>query len=258
MYQLAVARRQFTAIRNGYPEAGCDCRKPAKGKCAIKICLLYAHTSFAVRFVLCSYWTVCPLFRVNVLTLPWAHFRRCRNLSIRKSWRSWSLERRRLEPKWLQVWTELLSTRQNSNTFSVDIADLDLPFFNQDLEGGQYPASLTFPDKVRTFVDAPSTALSWLVVKVNEAREIFKNCDGILIACPEYNFSLSAPLKNTIDWLSRPPNLLEGKVVAAGGISPGPLGCAVALVCTCLRCDPRLCSLTFGRNRNTWELHYQS
>ena len=48
--------------------------------------------------------------------------------------------------------------------------------------------------------------------------------DGLLIASPEYNFSIPAPLKNVLDWVSRPTNVLAGKYVALIGASPGPLG----------------------------------
>jgi chromate reductase len=48
-------------------------------------------------------------------------------------------------------------------------------------------------------------------------------------AIPMYNFSVSGVLKNTLDWMSRPPEPpFEGKVVAIMGASGGPLGTARA------------------------------
>jgi chromate reductase, NAD(P)H dehydrogenase (quinone) len=54
--------------------------------------------------------------------------------------------------------------------------------------------------------------------------------DGLLIASPEYNSSISAALKNAIDWASRPePNeaplvAFDGKVAGLMAASPGALG----------------------------------
>ena len=53
---------------------------------------------------------------------------------------------------------------------------------------------------------------------------------GLLLACPEYNSSISAALKNAIDWVSRkegseaPLACFEGKVAALVSASPGALG----------------------------------
>ena len=85
---------------------------------------------------------------------------------------------------------------------SMQIAEIgDLPLFNQDV----YDAGLPAPAK--RFRDQVSAA------------------DGLLIASPEYNFSLSAALKNAIDWGSRAPNqVFQDKPVAIFSASGGPLG----------------------------------
>jgi chromate reductase, NAD(P)H dehydrogenase (quinone) len=73
--------------------------------------------------------------------------------------------------------------------------------FNQDIEQDM-------PDKVKEFK-----------MKIREA-------DGILIATPEYNFSMPGVLKNAIDWASRPygDNPFDGKPVAIMSASIGMLG----------------------------------
>jgi len=66
---------------------------------------------------------------------------------------------------------------------SLEIASIaDLPIYNQDV------FDQGMPEPVKRFRDQVTAA------------------DGLLIASPEYNFSIPAPLKNAIDWGSRPPN----------------------------------------------------
>jgi chromate reductase len=56
-------------------------------------------------------------------------------------------------------------------------------------------------------------------------RAQLASADAILIASPEYNYSIPGPLKNAIDWASRPPNQpLDDKPLAIMGASPGMLG----------------------------------
>jgi chromate reductase len=53
--------------------------------------------------------------------------------------------------------------------------------------------------------------------------------DGLLIATPEYNWSIPGVLKNAIDWLSRPPaEVLPGKPVAIIGATAGRWGTRLA------------------------------
>jgi chromate reductase len=63
---------------------------------------------------------------------------------------------------------------------------------------------------------------------VMELRTAVRQADALLIATPEYNHGVPGVLKNTIDWLSRPPrdSALNGKVAAIMGASPGMTGTA--------------------------------
>jgi chromate reductase, NAD(P)H dehydrogenase (quinone) len=89
----------------------------------------------------------------------------------------------------------------------VDLNDFPLPLFNEDIEKA-------------TGLPEPGRKL----------REIFVAHDGLLIASPEYNSSITGVLKNTLDWLSRPvPNepaatVFANKVCAIMSASPGGLG----------------------------------
>jgi chromate reductase len=89
---------------------------------------------------------------------------------------------------------------------AMEVFDLEgIPPYNQDLEN-------TPPEKVTEFKDK------------------IRSADALLIATPEYNYSVSGVLKNAIDWASRPKtgNPLEGKPVAIMSASIGRLGGARA------------------------------
>jgi NAD(P)H-dependent FMN reductase len=89
----------------------------------------------------------------------------------------------------------------------VDLRDLPMPLYDEDLE-----AKEGIPENVRKF------------------KELMKANQGLLIACPEYNSSITPVLKNAIDWASRPepgePGLacFTSKVAALMSASPGGLG----------------------------------
>ncbi len=60
-------------------------------------------------------------------------------------------------------------------------------------------------------------------------KSAVRAADALLISVPEYNYGVSGVLKNTIDWLSRPPEfVLRDKPVALLGASPGRAGTARA------------------------------
>lgn len=60
-------------------------------------------------------------------------------------------------------------------------------------------------------------------------RDEILEADGILFANPEYNWSVGAPLKNAIDWLSRfSPQPFLNKPAAVLSATTGPLGGARA------------------------------
>ncbi|MFO0930544.1 MAG: NAD(P)H-dependent oxidoreductase [Gemmataceae bacterium] len=64
---------------------------------------------------------------------------------------------------------------------------------------------------------------------VEELRRRIKEADALLIATPEYNYSVPGVLKNAIDWASRPPDQpFDGKPMAIFGASPTFTGTARA------------------------------
>ena len=60
--------------------------------------------------------------------------------------------------------------------------------------------------------------------------QAIRYADGLVLACPEYNYSISGVLKNALDWASRPAytSVLANKPVAVVCASQGPVGGARA------------------------------
>ncbi|MBC7226342.1 MAG: NAD(P)H-dependent oxidoreductase [Thermoflexales bacterium] len=61
---------------------------------------------------------------------------------------------------------------------------------------------------------------------VTALKEAIRQADALLIATPEYNFSIPGVLKNALDWASRPPETspFSGKPVAIIGATAGTWG----------------------------------
>ena len=60
---------------------------------------------------------------------------------------------------------------------------------------------------------------------VEDLRERIRAADAVLIATPEYNYSVPGVLKNALDWASRPPDQpFADKPVAIVGATPGGFG----------------------------------
>ena len=66
--------------------------------------------------------------------------------------------------------------------------------------------------------------------RVRQFKQRIRAAEAILIATPEYNYSIPGVLKNAIDWASRPygDNAFDGKPVGIMGASIGALGTARA------------------------------
>ncbi len=76
--------------------------------------------------------------------------------------------------------------------------------------------------------DADVEAADGIPAPVEALKDGIAAADGLLLATPEYNNSLSGVMKNAVDWLSRPPSdirrVFGGKPVALVGASPGGFG----------------------------------
>lgn len=95
-----------------------------------------------------------------------------------------------------------------ANVTVISLRNCPLPLFDEDLEAEQ-----------------------GLLPEAKRLKVLIAEHDGLLIACPEYNSSLPAVLKNAIDWASRKESADEpmvsafrGKTAALMGASPSALG----------------------------------
>ncbi|MCI0695769.1 NAD(P)H-dependent oxidoreductase [candidate division KSB1 bacterium] len=105
--------------------------------------------------------------------------------------------------------TALLRAAQKlAPELNIEILDIStLPIYNQDVEAANYPA------------------------EAKALREKIASADGVLIATPEFNRTPPGPLKNFLDWSSRPesePLPWEGKPVGVLGASSSARGASFA------------------------------
>ncbi|MBL27498.1 MAG: FMN reductase [Rhodospirillaceae bacterium] len=89
----------------------------------------------------------------------------------------------------------------------IDLRDFPMPLYDGDIESS-----------------------SGLPAEAQRLKALFLENDALLIASPEYNGSMTAPLKNALDWVSRregdepPLAAYRGKTAALVSASPGALG----------------------------------
>lgn len=103
--------------------------------------------------------------------------------------------------KLIQVAADI-ARQKGAKVTLVDLADYPMPLYDGDIETKQ---------------GVPAHA--------KKLRELMIQNDAIMIASPEYNSSLSAVLKNTIDWTSRgSSDPYKGKKFAIMSASPGKGG----------------------------------
>lgn len=92
----------------------------------------------------------------------------------------------------------------------IDLKELNIPLYDGDLE-----QEIQLPDGIKTL------------------RKKIEAADGLILAIPEYNHSISGVMKNTIDWLSRTkffPSIFDNKKVAIFSASDGIIGGARAQI----------------------------
>jgi len=126
---------------------------------------------------------------------------------------SGSLRRGSYNTGLLRAASELLPEGMTLQTFDLS----SIPLYNDDVRALGYPKP------------------------VQEFRDRIAAADALLIATPEYNYSIPGVLKNAIDWASRPPDPpLDAKPVAMMGASTGNFGTVRAqmhLRQVCVYCD---------------------
>ena len=99
-----------------------------------------------------------------------------------------------------------MAREAGAEVIEVNLRDYPLPLFDEDIEAAGVPE------------------------KAAELKDLFASADGLLIASPEYNGSVTAALKNLIDWVSRPDGrygraeVFAGRHAALFATSPGGLG----------------------------------
>ena len=96
----------------------------------------------------------------------------------------------------------------------IDLKDYPMPIYNGDLEAKEGP-----PERARAF------------------KALLEEYQGVFIASPEYNSSVTPLLKNTLDWATRVRakgetglEVFKSRVFAISGASPGYYGAMRSLL----------------------------
>ena len=96
----------------------------------------------------------------------------------------------------------------------AELKDYPMPIYNGDLEAKEGP-----PERARAF------------------KALLGEYDGVFIASPEYNSSVTPLLKNTLDWVTRVKEkgetgleVFRSRVFAISGASPGSYGAMRSLL----------------------------
>lgn len=137
-----------------------------------------------------------------------------------------SLRKESFNKKLIDILQEI-ALRKKIETQSVDFAHFSAPLYNYDIE-----ESLGIPPTIADFI------------------EHLNQTDALILASPEYNFSIPAPLKNLIDWVSRAtPSPFKARPILLLSASPALCGGARGLLdlSTSLRaCGAYVSPLTFS------------
>jgi NAD(P)H-dependent FMN reductase len=95
-----------------------------------------------------------------------------------------------------------MAEKQGAQVELVDFRDFDMPLYDADLNEAQ-----GLPEGAATL------------------KRRLEGVDAVLLATPEYNYSIAGTLKNAIDWVSRArPMPWRGKSIYLLSASPSPMG----------------------------------
>lgn len=123
-----------------------------------------------------------------------ATFNELHVLGISGSLRSGSYNRKALQL------AKRFAAKFGAQVHELDLKKLNLPIYDEEIQSVGLPQS------------------------VQQLKTALEAADVILIASPEYNYSVPGGLKNAIDWASRGKNSFDSKVAAIFGASGGPFG----------------------------------
>jgi chromate reductase, NAD(P)H dehydrogenase (quinone) len=117
--------------------------------------------------------------------------------------------------KLARLGSEIAAANGLQATFA-DLGDYPMPIYDGDLEGSS---------------GAPDNA--------HKLKALMMIHEGVFIASPEYNASITPLLKNTLDWVGRiktegetPLQVYKSRVFALGAASPGGFGGVRGLIAT--------------------------